>query len=101
MQSVWSSHAESKDSVSNEAAPPEQPSSTVSAFYHFSWLRFPETAHCCVLECHVEPVVVILSADPAWRPEGEEEADLREDDGVGCWLGVVSCLLFVLVDTST
>jgi hypothetical protein len=47
-----------------------------------------------VLEGHVEPVAVVLRADPAGGPEGEEEADLGEDDGVGRWLGPVSCLEF-------
>ena len=47
-----------------------------------------------MLEGHVEPVAVVLRADPAWGPEGEEEADLGEDDGVGRWLGPVSCLEF-------
>jgi hypothetical protein len=57
-------------------------------------LSFPETPHGRVLEGHVEPVAVILRADPAGGPEGEEEADLGEDDGVGRWLGPVSCLEF-------
>lgn len=45
-----------------------------------------------MFEGHVEPVAVVLDADPAGGPEGEEEADLSEDDGVSCWLRPVSCL---------
>jgi len=45
-----------------------------------------------VFECHVEPVAVVLCTDPAWTPETENEADLGEDDLVGCELRPVSCL---------
>jgi hypothetical protein len=45
-----------------------------------------------VLESHVEPIAIVLSADPAGGPEAEDEADLRQDYGVGCWLGVISSL---------
>ena len=53
---------------------------------------FPESSHGGVLEGHVEPVAVILCTDPAGGPEAEDEADLREDYRVCCWLGPVSCL---------
>jgi hypothetical protein len=45
-----------------------------------------------VLEGHVEPVAVVLCADPAGGPETKDKADLGEDYGVSCWLGPVSCL---------
>lgn len=49
-----------------------------------------------MLECHVQPIAVILRPNPSGRPETQDEADLSEDDLVGCKLGPVSG--FQLVD---